>query len=403
MTPRSPRLQLPVPLGSTATIDHPTPDALATHISTFLAPASSAKSGAGAGAAGSGAAAAAALESARAMVASAAEEILGSSVDAKKTFMAQGMDSLTLIELANALQEQLPVPLGSTATIDHPTPDALAAHIAASLMPATAARTPLSVGVGGVGLPSPMLKGEEQLGVGGLSLALPGDARDAQQLWQVLCTTPDTRVEIPASRFDVGGGFYAAYSGGVTEGRSYNKAAHLLSGVELFDAAAFGVSPGEVAQMDPQQRLLLEGALEAACGGGFTTDSLHNSSTGTFLGLGNNDWAHLQGRRDHAATIHTVTGHSVSIASGRIAFQLGCLGPAVTSDTACSSSTVALDQGLTAIRMGRCDQALCGGVNLLLLPSRFVELSQAHPHGPKRRLGGAMSGHHGLPRLHVKA
>ena len=40
-----PRPQLPMPLGSTATIDHPTPDALAKHISESLAPASSAKSG----------------------------------------------------------------------------------------------------------------------------------------------------------------------------------------------------------------------------------------------------------------------------------------------------------------------------------------------------------------------
>lgn len=263
---------------------------------------------------------------------------------------------------------QLPVPLGSTATIDHPTPDTLAEHISLSLKPAAA--VPPSLGA----LVAVHNGTEQSLGVGGISLLLPGCARDAQQLWRVLCTIPDTREEVPASRFDMAS-FFSDEVG--AEGKSYNRLAHLVGEVEMFDAAAFGVSPAEVAQMDPQQRLLLEASREAACAAGLDAEALHGSATGVFVGLGNNDWAHLQGRSG-APTPHTITGHSVSLASGRIAFALGCVGPAVTSDTACSSATVALDQGLQAIRLGRSKQALCGGVNLLLMGERFVELCQAH-------------------------
>jgi acyl transferase domain-containing protein len=48
--------------------------------------------------------------------------------------------------------------------------------------------------------------------------------------------------------------------------------------------------------------------------------------------------------------------------AGRISHSLGWTGPAITLDTACSSSAVAVHQACRAILGGECVSALAGGV-----------------------------------------
>jgi acyl transferase domain-containing protein len=50
---------------------------------------------------------------------------------------------------------------------------------------------------------------------------------------------------------------------------NYVKAAPVLDGIELFDAAFFSFSPGEARLMDPQHRLFLECAWEALENAGY--------------------------------------------------------------------------------------------------------------------------------------
>ena len=50
--------------------------------------------------------------------------------------MQAGLDSLGAVELRNALMAEFGIAVSATVAFDHPTPAALAAHVAATLAPA---------------------------------------------------------------------------------------------------------------------------------------------------------------------------------------------------------------------------------------------------------------------------
>ncbi|WP_419866334.1 beta-ketoacyl synthase N-terminal-like domain-containing protein, partial [Mycobacterium scrofulaceum] len=57
-----------------------------------------------------------------------------------------------------------------------------------------------------------------------------------------------------------------------------------------------------------------------------------------------------------------------SMASGRIAYGLGLVGPAITLDTSCSSGLLAVHLACASLNTGESDLALAGGAMLVLDP-----------------------------------
>lgn len=82
----------------------------------------------------------------------------------------------------------------------------------------------------------------------------------------------------------------------------------------------------------------------------------------------------LQDLADLDTHLATNSGHSVVV--GWLAHTLGLQGPTLAVDTACSSSLVALHLACQSLRLGECELALAGGVNLMLSPLTHVALSQ---------------------------
>src|SRR4051794_27997905 len=103
------------------------------------------------------------------------------------------------------------------------------------------------------------------------------------------------------------------------------------------------MSSKEAKETDPQQRPILETAWEALERAGIAPVDLQEARTGVFAGVVYPH--HLVGGGP---------GSLASVASGRIAYTLGLEGPAVTVDTARSSSLVALPLAIQALCSGEC-------------------------------------------------
>lgn len=145
--------------------------------------------------------------------------------------------------------------------------------------------------------------------------------------------------------------------------------AALLDRIDYFDHRFFNLTPARAARMDPRLRLLLEIAWEALESAGLSGRTGQSGTTGVFIGAGDNQ--NLQAFPDLARDQLNGLDNSAAGLANQVSHFLDLTGPSLTVDTTCSSSLAALDQAAQAIMTGRCDQALVGGVNLILTPNYF--------------------------------
>ena len=219
-----------------------------------------------------------------------------------------------------------------------------------------------------------------QVAVIGYALRLPG-APDRQSFWRLLSEGRCAVTRIPADRFPLQS-FYHPKAGAEIPGRTYTFAAGVLDDVWAFDPTVFGISPREAAQMDPQQRHLLQVVYEAIEHAGLRPSRLAGSQVGVYVGASSSDYATRFMFDPSAVDVHMMTGNTLSIISNRLSYSFDLRGPSFTVDTACSSSLVAMHVALEAIREGKIDTAIVGGVNLLLSPFSFVGFARASMLSP---------------------
>jgi acyl transferase domain-containing protein len=146
---------------------------------------------------------------------------------------------------------------------------------------------------------------------------------------------------------------------------AYVKARGALEGADHFDAAFFGISPREAEVMDPQHRLFLETAWEALEDAGYDPGA-YPGSIGVYAGAGlNNHVVRVWSDRDLMAAVgsyQAVLNNDKDFLATRAAYKLGLRGPALTVQTACSTSLVAVHLACRALLGGECAMALAGGV-----------------------------------------
>lgn len=186
----------------------------------------------------------------------------------------------------------------------------------------------------------------------GMAGRFPG-AEDVAVLWELLCagkeglTRRDSTPESDRHLVPVSGG---------------------IAHHDCFDAEFFGVNAREAEVLDPQHRVFFECGWTALENAGIDPTRF-DGSVGVFGGASLNTYL-LYNLVSNPRLLEQVGVFGAAIASDkdaltqRLAYALNLRGPAVTVQTACSTSLVAVQLACQSLQNFQCDLALAGGVSI---------------------------------------
>lgn len=146
-----------------------------------------------------------------------------------------------------------------------------------------------------------------------------------------------------------------------------------MKDIEAFDSELLRIAEQESIWLDPQIKVLLEAACQAVL---LQFAVIHKSSIwGSYIGCVWTEFPTLLKNTVSKTDLSHLTGSGLNFSSGRISFSFDLKGPCIGVDTACSSSLVALHMACLSSRLDIIDYGLSGGTNLMLLPSTSQNLA----------------------------
>ncbi|GEM_PF-727573 len=284
-------------------------------------------------------------------------------IGAEDSFFGSGGSSVTVMTFLGRIEKATGAGLPVSAVFEAPTIRQFSRLLRDVLVPS---RLPEAVKRG-----SPERNGaigNGSLAVIGIGCRFPGGVRTPEAFWELLRNGASGVSEVPGDRWDMDLFFDADPD---SPGKMYSRHGSFLDEVDDFDAAFFGISPGEAESMDPQQRILMEVSHDALANAGQTLTNVKGSRTSVFIGQMNRDFQTLSAGMG-PLDAHSATGTSASASAGRLSYFFDLRGPSLVVDTACSSSLVAIHLAGRSLLSGESDMALAGGVNLILAPEGTI-------------------------------
>ncbi|KAJ5519536.1 polyketide synthase [Penicillium expansum] len=207
----------------------------------------------------------------------------------------------------------------------------------------------------------------DEIAVIGMSAKVAG-ADDLEAFWDILCKGASQHKEVPTERFN----FETVHRKLDPKRKWFG---NFLNDHDKFDHKFFKKSPREAESMDPQQRQLLQIAYQAVEQSGYFQNASPDIRIGCYMGVCCVDYENNLACYEPNA--FTATGHLRGFIAGKVSHYFGWTGPALTIDTACSSSAVAVHQACRSILNGECTAALAGGTHVMTSPLWFQNLAGA--------------------------
>ncbi|WP_144153912.1 non-ribosomal peptide synthetase/type I polyketide synthase [Paraburkholderia sp. BCC1885] len=283
------------------------------------------------------------------------EGLLGGPVERRANFFDLGLRSLDLMRAHAIIARDVAAKVALVDLFRHPNVEALATHLLATL--GTTRHEAIR--------PRRDVQGAD-VAVIGMSGRFPG-ARNVAELWANIVAGRDC-----VTRFDVAE-LEDSFDDAARREDRYVKARPILADVDRFDAGFFGMLAREAALTDPQQRLFLEIAWEAFEDAGYDPAKIAGA-VGVFAGTSMNTYflKHVltdRGVINEFTSQFQIGEYQKLVGAGdfvatRTAYKLGLNGPAISVQTACSTSLTAISLAVENLRSGRCDMALAGGVSV---------------------------------------
>jgi amino acid adenylation domain-containing protein len=210
---------------------------------------------------------------------------------------------------------------------------------------------------------------ETGIAIIGMSGRFPG-AGNVAAFWDNLKNGRDTISRFADEELEFRNGTEAAKQ----QGQKFVKARAILDGVDMFDAAFFGIYPKEAEVMDPQHRFFLECCWEALESAGYDPEA-YPGLIGVYAGLSMNTYflSSLVANRAFAekftgsyqvGSYQVMLGNDKDFLPTRVSYKLNLRGPSIAIQTACSTSLVAISQACLNLMNYQCDMALAGGVSI---------------------------------------
>ncbi|MEV7003225.1 amino acid adenylation domain-containing protein [Streptomyces sp. NPDC093982] len=304
-------------------------------------------------------------------------------VGRKDSFFDLGGNSMLAVRLARDLPHDTGDPVTPTVVFRHPTPEGLAAARGEAGGLHSDGTSELVVS---------QRPEAEPVALVAMAGRFPG-ASDVEAFWDNLVTGRESITFFDESALD------ARIGTGLRSDPSYVRARGILDGVEDFDPAFFGINPREAQLMDPQQRLFLELSWQCLERGGYVPDATPGP-VGVYGGMHNATYyqRHVLSRPDlveRAGEFQVMLANEKDYLASRVAHRLNLTGPAVSVNTACSTSLVAVALAFDALRRGACRMALAGGVAITCPPRSgylHAEGAMLSPDGHTRTFDAGAAG-----------
>ncbi|MBT1704051.1 type I polyketide synthase [Chryseosolibacter indicus] len=220
--------------------------------------------------------------------------------------------------------------------------------------------------------PSSNTSHSNAIAIVGVSCRFP-NVNSIESFWDLLSNGKDTIAEISKERWDAS----ALYDPDpLSERKTQQKHASLLSDIHDFDPLFFNISPAEAIEMSPSQKLMMELAWEAIESSTIPFKKIQGKNVGVYVGNIWSDFEHYRKFKNAKATLHSAVGMSSNVIANRVSFALGFTGPSLVIDTGCSASLVALHLACQSLLSNESEMTIIGGINHILDPGKYIELTK---------------------------